>query len=572
MENITLTIGTIVVIAIIIIIVVLNILKKKKNKSYKKQIDELDKEKNIIESTPVLSELAKVETIIKNDKMEEKYKTWQERFEIIKVAQISNVNDMITDLDIFLDKKDYKGYQVKVAKIELELYKAKEAMNTLLEEIQEINLSEEKYRNIITKLKTKYRELDSKFKIHQKDYEDITEVIELQFENIEKRFQDFEISMEKNDYNEVVHIVKAIDTMIDHMTIVINEVPDLILLAKKLIPKRIEQISETYEDMEEKQYPLDHLKIPYNLEESLKNINKIIDRIKVLNLEDCMFELKTMLEYLDSLFKEFEKEKRSRKMYDEESLSFNKKLNNINNVVDDIYNQIDDIKHMYDLKDKDIEVIDNVKKNLLELNEQYKTTITELDEKTIWYSNALKKLKQYSVILKEIEDELDIALKNLGNMYEDEVRAREQLEEIQNLLNQSKINIRSYKLPIISDNYFVELAEANEAIVEIIRELEKKPIAIKVLNTRVDTARDLVLKVFNTTNDMIKTARLAEMAIVYGNRFRSKEENVDRGLNRAEMLFYKGNYKGALEVSVNAIDIVDTTFKKSLLNAYNSND
>ena len=569
MESKTLIIGTIIVVAVIIITIVLNILKRKKNKSFKKQIELLDKEKNIIESTPVLSELAKVETIIKNDKMEEKYKNWQERFEIIKVAQISNVNDMITDLDIFLDKKDYNGYQTKVAKIELELYKAKEAMNTLLGEIQEINLSEEKYRNIITKLKTKYRELDSKFKIHQKDYEDITEVIELQFENIEKRFQDFEISMEKNDYNEVVHIVKAIDTMVDHMTIVVNEVPDLVLLAKKLIPKRIEQLSETYEEMMEKEYPLDHLKITYNLEESLKNVNKIIDRIKVLNLEDCMFELKTMLEYLDSLFKEFEKEKQSRKIYDDESLSFNKKLKKINNIVADIYNQIDDIKHMYDLKDKDVEVIDDVNAKLIDLNHKYKASLDELDKKQIWYSNMLQQLKQYSYVLKEIEEELDVSLKTLGNMYEDEVRAREQLDEIQSLLNQSKIKIRSYKLPIISNNYFVQLAEANDAIIEIIKELEKKPISIKILNTRVDTARDLVLKVFDTTNDMIKTAKLAEIAIVYGNRFRSETENVDRGLNRAEMLFYKGNYKGSLEVSINAIDIVDPDFKKRLLKAYN---
>ena len=71
---------------------------------------------------------------------------------------------------------------------------------------------------------------------------------------------------------------------------------------------------------------------------------------------------------------------------------------------------------------------------------------------------------------------------------------------------------------------------------------------------------------------MIETARLAEIAIVYGNRFRSEVENVDRGLNRAEMLFYKGNYKGALEVSLNAIDLVEPDFKKDLLKAYNSSD
>ena len=521
---------------------------------------------------PVLSELAKVETIIKNDKMEERYKVWQDRFELVKSVQISEINDMITDLDMFLDKKDYIGYQTKVAKIELELYKAREAMNTLLGEIEEINLSEEKYRSIITKLKTKYRELDSKFQIHQKEYEDITEVIKLQFENIEKRFQDFEVSMEKNDYNEVVHIVKAIDTMVDHMTIVVNEVPDLVLLAKKLIPKRIEQISETYEEMTEQGYPLDYLKIPYNLEESLKNVNKVVDRIKVLNLEDCMFELKTMLEYLDSLFKEFENEKHSRKIYEEESASFNKKLSGINGIVDDIYSQIDDIKRMYDLKDKDVKVIDDIRGKLMDLNKEYGDTIKKLETKEIWYSSLLKELKQYSFTLQNIDEELDSSLKTLGNMYEDEVRAREQLDEIQSLLNESKIKIRSYKLPIISNNYFVQLAEANDAILEIIKELEKKPISIKVLNTRVDTARDLVLKVYDTTNNMIKSAEMAEKAIVYGNKFRSEIDNVDRGLSRAEMLFYKGNYKGSLEVSMNVINMVEPNFKEKLLNAYNIND
>ena len=44
--------------------------------------------------------------------------------------------------------------------------------------------------------------------------------------------------------------------------------------------------------------------------------------------------------------------------------------------------------------------------------------------------------------------------------------------------------------------YFIELEEAGEAIREIIKELAKKPIVIKILNIRVDTARDLVFKIY----------------------------------------------------------------------------
>ena len=153
-------------------------------------------------------------------------------------------------------------------------------------------------------------------------------------------------------------------------------------------------------------------------------------------------------------------------------------------------------------------------------------------------------------------------------MYEDELRAREQLDEIQELLKQAKLKMREFKLPIITNNYFVELSEANDAILEIIKELDRKPIVIKTLNTRVDTGRDLVLKLYNTTNEMIKLAKLSEIAIVYGNRFRSSYENVDQGLNQAEIMFHKGNYKRSLEISTKVIESIEDNFGKKLENFY----
>lgn len=572
LDNLSLIIISYVIIALVLIFVVLGLIKKRRINSFKVELEELDRRKNEIESAPVISELAKIETIIKNDKMEEKYKSWLNSFEHIKNEIIPKINDMIIDLDIYLDKKKYREYISQVAKTELAIYKAKEVIDKILEEIKEINSSEEKYRNIIIKLKAKYRELQASFEDKKSNYEDIANVIELQFENIEKRFQDFEDCMEVSDYQEVFHIVKGIDVMIDHMGIVIKEVPDLVLLANKLIPKKIEQITEIYDDMKAKKYPLKHLKIEYNVEESLKNVNQIIDRIKVLNLENCMFELKTMLEYLESLFNEFEYEKKAKREYDDNKEIFDKRLDKMVNVVSDIYAQLDDIKNMYDLTDNDVKTIDLVNTKLNDLNDKYKLMVKSLGKKKIPYSEAYESLSDYLTELKIIEDELDESLKNLGNMYDDEVRAREQLDEIQELLKQSKVKIRSYKLPIISNNYFVELQEANEAILEIIKELEKKPIVIKILNTRVDTARDLVLKLYNTTNDMIKTAKLAEYSIVYGNRYRSQDININSGLNQAQILFYKGNYKKSLDVTISTISRIDKNIREKVMELYEKKD
>ena len=568
MEGVFLYTGSIIVIVLIIIVVMLHFIRKFKVKKVKDKAKSLEIERNVVASTPVLLELSKVEPIIKNDKMEEKYNKWHERFINIKENRLTLIDDMLIDLDLFIEKKDYKTCNYRIAKIEIEIYKAREAAKRLLEEIKDITLSEEKYRSIVIKLKTKYRSLSKEYNDHKSLYDEMQDAIEMQLDNIERRFLDFEKVMEINDYNEVVHIVKALDTMIEHMEIIVNEVPDVLLMAKQVIPNRIKEIKSIYDDMVNHGYPLEYLNLEYNLDESKKNINAVLDKVKVLNLEGCMFDLKIMLEYFDSLFIDFEKERLSRKVYEEVSRDFDRKIKKTNKLVSDVYEQLEDIKNMYDLNEDDLSIIHEVNKTLVVINDDYRKLLAKVDTNSSPYSMINEEIESLTVRLDEMEDDFDKALKSLGNMYDDEVRAREQLEEIQTFLKQCKMKMRCYKLPVITDDYFVQLSEANEAINEVIYELEQKPIVIRTLNTRVDTARDLVLKLYNTTNDMIRTAQLAEMSIVYGNRYRAYYDEIDRSLYDAEIQFFKGNYKKAFDIALKSISFVDEEFKNKVSLSY----
>ena len=568
MQGQFLIIGSAVVLSLVIVIVILHFVKKAETKYYRNKLKKLEIERNQVASTPVLLELSKVEPIIKNDRLEEKYNKWQEKFTDIREKRLTLIDDMLIDLDIYVDKRDYKNCGYRIAKTEIEIYKVREAAEHLLEEIKDITLSEEKYRAIVIKLKTKYRELNKEFNEHRELYGFMQESVELQLENIEKRFLDFEKVMESNDYNEVVHICKALDNMIDHMDILIKELPDVLLMAQNIIPNRMNEVEKTYKEMIDEGYVLDYLNIEYNIEESKKNIETILDKVKMINLEGCMFDLRTLLEYYDSLFIDFEKERLSRKVYEETVKDFDKRLEKTNQLVSDVYAQMDDIKNMYDLSDEDVSIIDEVNKILIVINDDYKKMTLKDESKSCPYSQLNEEVEILTNRLIDMEQQFDKALKSLGNMYDDEVRAREQLEEIEEFLKTCKNKMRSYKLPVIADNYFVQLSEANEALEEVRKELDKKPIVIKVLNTRVDTARDLVLKLYNTTNELIKTAQLAEMAIVYANRYRSSYEEVDRGLADAEDKFYRGEYRESLDISIKSTSVVDENIYRKLLGVY----
>lgn len=561
-------ISSAIILGIILIVVFLILVRKSKINSLKKQVQELERQRNLIVSTPIMSELAKIEVIIKNEKLENKYDEWQERYEYIKNQRFAAITDMLLEIDNKIDSKEYKEATNAIQNLEMEIYKLRVSTDNLLDEIREITMSEEKNRAIVTKLKARFRELERTLNMNQKSYGEIYKYIELQFENIEKRFQDFEIVMENNDYNEVVSLVKVLDEMIAHIGVVVEEMPDLLLLTDKILPSRIKEVIDTYQRMLGKNYPLDYLQVDYNIEQIEKKISEIVDRIKILNLENSMFELKTFLDYLDNLLNDFDIEKRSRKLFDEIAKEFKNKITKVNKIVTDIYDQLDDIKSMYNLTEEDLEDLEKVNKELFDANNNYNIIIGELKNKIEPYSILKEKMENLAAGFQSIEDNLNVCLKSLGSMHDDELRAREQLDEITELLKKCRSKMRKHALPIISNNYFVELSEANEAIYEIVKELEKTPITIKTLNIRVDTARDLSLKLYNTTNEMIKTARLSEMTIVYGNRYKPLDNDIEKGLDVATQLYFKGNYKKSLETAIAAINIVEPDIYKKMLNIY----
>ena len=570
MNTMTIYIIAFVVTAFVSVVVFLLLYRYNNLKHIKDRLTDLDRERNSIISTPIMAELSKIDGVVKNEEIEEKCKKWKTKYNTIKDKRFPVLADMVIDVDTKLEDKDIKAAKKSLNNFEMEIYKVRISCDNLLDEIKEITMSEERNRNIITKLKSRYRELEQTFKQNKDDYGDTYKYIELQFENIEHKFQDFEEAMESNEYQTVSAIVKVLDEMIAHIGVIVEEVPEIVLLLYTIIPSRIKEVKDSYDKMVEKNYPLAFLKVDYNLDEINKKMSVIEDKLKILNIDSSNFELKTFLDYLDNLFNEFNHEKRSRKVFEETVRDFKTKIIKINGVVSDVYAQIDDIKSMYNLQDKDLEYLKSIQKDLFDINVNYNEIIKELKSKAKPYSKLKNDIIFLSNRLKDVELDLDECLKTLGSMQDDEERAREQLDEMTTLLKKCKSKMHSYKLPLISNNYFIELSEANEAIEEVIKELKKSPITIKTLNIRVDTARDLALKLYNTANEMVKTAKLSEMTIVYGNRYRPLSMEIERGLDNASKLFFKGNYKESLEQAVNSINIVEPDIYKKMLAVYNN--
>ena len=557
-DNVVMLIVISSIIALIILsVITITLIRKLKADKYKKEIQELDVEKNMIVGVPILSEISKVRDLVKTDNLKNKLDYWDNTFKEIKDDRLTKLSDLLLEADELLDRRQYVPVVQKIASIEIEIAELKTKINLLLDEIKTITKSEERNRSIVTKLKIQYRELQSKYERTEKDYGEVGESLLAEFEKIDKMFQTFEDAMDNNDYVEVEKVVANLEDLINNLKNLLEELPSVILLCKIIIPKKIEDASIMYSRMVRDGYPLDYLNVEYNIKEINNKLELIFNNLKKLQVGDSEIELKTILDYFDVLYNSFDNEKNCKNLFYENTKAFKAKLEKINKILYDIYLSLDDIKLTYDLKDEEIYKFDEINERLEKINDDFKTLLAHGKGKTFAYSKLGQELDGLNERLGNLQDDLDNQLRSITSMKDDEYRAKEQLETIQKLLKDSKLKLKDYKIPVIPNSYFIELKETQEAIREVIKELNKKPIVIKILNIRVDTARDLVFKIYNRTNDLIKTSMLTERVILYGNRYRSNYPEIDKSLEKAESLFNKGLYSQSLDISVKAIEQVE---------------
>ena len=560
------------IVSVLIIIIVLNKINKKGKNKYKQEIEELERDKNQIISSDIMSSLQTVEEFVNNDLMQEVYTNLRKRFDAIKKEDIPKITDNLLKLEDLYDSKKYKELSKLLGTVEFDIYLVKAKSDYLLKEIKRITLSKGKNREIATSLKTRYRLVLNEYNNHKIEYTYISKPIELQFENIDKLFSNFEVAMEGNNYSEVNKIIKALDNMIGNLELVIKEGPSIILMGTKLIPRKIDDIKSIKDSMQRSGYNLDYLNIDNSIKDANKKIATDLEKINVLNITDSSVELKTILDYFDNLYNEFDKERLAKKTFDDEMRSVLVRANKLEKNNNELRRKTSDYKYSYDINDKDLEVLDEIAKELKDIKKDYEVLVSHHRNKTVAYTRLTKEMQKLDRALDEVAEKLNTFYDTFGNLKEDELEAREQLEQVKEVLIKAKNKLNQYNLPMIPDYYYTYMAEAKSAIDDVKEELDKKPISIKTLNIRVDTSRDLVLKLYNTAKEVVKTAYMAEMSIVYGNRYRSLNNNLDIALIRSENLFFKGEYKKSLECSINAIDVIEPDYYKTLRSALESKE
>ncbi len=539
----------------IVLIYVFIIIKSRQNryKKYQQIITELDRDKVRVIHTPIDHELAKLNKVIKNVDMLVILKEWQDNWQNLKKERVREITNAILNTEDNVERRKFSGVDIQVKECEKLISNLREDATELYEEIYSVSKLEDAIRDKFIKLKVYFRSVKKMFYDQEAVLIYMKSELEDKVESMTQHIVELDNTINVNEYEKAEELLASIRKEIDAFALLVENLPDLLIVVKQYIPRKIVVIENNFDKYRKSDIPLTHLQFDLKIDEVKTMSNNILEKMKKLSFKDTEAEIDAIVDYCDNLGALVDNEVKNYYIFDENYHSLKQTMEDTKNYLDKLRDEIEKVKVLYDITDFDEDDCVKFESEINSIHSEFQN-INPIPETGKYYYDINKQVVNLLEICVTTIDDVKTSTDRVLSLREDEQRAREQIVEIQFLVDKSKDIMKNSNIPVVPSEFRTYVADAKDGIKYIMRELEKTPICVDTLNTRVETSLELAYKLYNNTKIIIKEAMLAESAMLYGNRYRSSIKQVDREISHAEKLFFSGDYHECLNVTVNILE------------------
>ena len=534
-------------------------------KMYRKQIVEVENRMNAIKSLPLQYRLGRVHSISKNmPDVKEAYEEYAAEFERIGDYQKNELGVLVNEVDeqLFYGKLRKVSKKMKTLDEMLDIYD-KDSQN-LLAKIEKITEIENVQRIEIIRVKEKYRDAIDGFEAIRYKVEDFIPGILDIFNDIDDSFVELESMMNNQRFEDAKQLTHAIDEKVDWIGEHLQDLPSYIAVVRQYIPKKIEMIKSLVDSMSEDEFSLSQLDVVNRIHAIEATLEQTSAQIKKLKFDHLGEVMQGLVDAIDQLIKDLENEKQS---FDDFKGKWEECYTLVTHIYDQYKQALSDFNRIVSLyvidgHDIDIDVhykeFDNILRESYELEE-------EMNKGNFAYSKMIVKVEDMKTRVAVHQEYLDRFFGFRDQLYMQEQRAIDELENINIVLLEIKSEIKNKHLPMINESYKDYIQDSYDKAAQIQAYRQNRPVELSQLSSRVDGARDVIYKLYDNVHNLIVTAEMVEEAIVFGNRFRSTFLEVNTELTKAEVLFRNGEYTKALSTAVDIIEKIQPGSYEALI-------
>ena len=554
----------IALVVLIVLFLVILIIKRMNLHQLKQKMQAVEKRYNNVKSVPLPFKLNKAVALARvNPEILENVNDFKNNFEEIQENFKSIVHVLAETEDVLVIGKS-KHAKLNLQDLNQMLNQIEKQVDQLNSRLDSILEEENQQRGQITELKEMFRQAKTDLTARSVQLSPSLPALESRLGEIEKAFTSFEEWMYASEFGKAKEKMEEIQVNLEELRHWIDELPELIGLANGVIPKQIDEIAELTKRLNAKQVYTRHLEVENNLaliQETTQQDQISLSRCQVAAVQEHLREnQKRLAQLLTSL----QKEETAKEDVSKHIELLGSGLTEIKNMHGQLTEHLKKDAGRFGWENLNDLLIEKQKSiGLLEASLLQSTKVIE--ENSMPSSSLMLKLKESLQDVHNAKNDLSHAFDRLSSARNDEDRAKKQLLKLHLIMNEIQVKIRKFKLPVISETYEGDLRKSYQYVNSIAKLLEESPLDIQLLNATVNDAIDHIYKLYNNVNNLVGTVEMIENTIVYGNKYRSQDAELDTQLTRAELLFRNGDYTQAIKVAIAAVEAVQPKHFEGLI-------
>ncbi|KAF0226332.1 MAG: septation ring formation regulator [Erysipelotrichaceae bacterium] len=446
-----------------------------------------------------------------------------------------------------------KDCRLDLEHLEEAIIKLDQDARNLDTKLDEILKEENHQRSQITELKEQFRNVKNSLNQRNAQLTISWPVILEKIDDLEHVFVIFEEWLMASEFTKAQEKVVEIEAGLMELNTLNNVLPDLIQLAKGIIPKQIDEIAQLYTELKNDKVYLVHLEVKKNIEMVTNTTKEDIVSLSRCVYKDIQEHLKDNNLRLTQLFDQLKKEKQAHLELKNAFVSLHDKLKATQSLFDALLALSKKESKRLGVNTL-VEALTTHEVHLQRATEDKLRVVRLFDERSVPESSVLVSCKEILQDLGSLYELLSHQKDSITSAKNDEDRAKKQLLKLYLIMNEVQVKIRKYKLPNISSTYEGDINRAYGLISSIDKLLDEVPLNIVMLNNTVNDAIDVVYRLYNNVNNLVGTVEMIENTIVFANKYRVYSPEMDAQLTRAELLFRNGDYTQAIKVALNAAE------------------
>ena len=474
----------------------------------------------------------------------DKYEEYSLRFKEIYDNDDRFAESSIRQLNALINNKQYKHIKIVINDTKKAIGAFEEKVNRLDEDLYKLIKPEEDSRQSILQLKETYRRIKQNFYSSANEIDLISTAFIKVFDKLDASFADFETLIESAEYDEAQALIPVISKVIVAIEDALNDLPNLCIFANTVIPEKIEALTTKYKAIEKQGLPLYNLGFAGKLESWNASLNGCREKLSTLNSKGVMHSLEAIENEIANTEKMLDDEVEDKNFFLANVDKMDIKVNKLQKSYLKLCAILPGVRSVYLIEDQQNAELENLKEVMNKLDNSKRTLDNFIHSSTKQPYSTLKNK------LDDLSSNYDIAYSGILNFKTYLDSLKKSSEEAYNLVfiyfyhaKNVEMMLREANVPDFSNLYTAKIDSVYNLLNEIDKNIKVRPINVAYINEKVEELKGLANNMFDEIENKCRSLQLAESAIVYANRDRSHQAEVNRRLLGLEKTFFEGDFE-----------------------------